>query len=395
MNNQKSLHEPLFHITKRAALPWWKTWLIRAAAVFAALVLSSIIIVIVVGENPFKIFASLIDGNFGTSYKFWTMMENIALLLCVALAVTPAFKMKFWNIGAEGQILVGALAATACIMYLGNSVSDALLAVFMIVAAIAAGIIWAVIPAVFKAFFNTNETLFTLMMNYIAMNLVILFINIWVTGGSGVLGVLDKGHFPVIAENRSLLTVFVVGIITALMFVYLKFTKHGYEISVVGDSLNTAKYSGMNVKKIVIRTLMLSGAVCGVVGVLLVGSVHHTLNSSLADGRGFTAIIVSWLAKFNPLYMILTSFLVVFFQRGANQLASDFYASRVTEDFGDIIVGIIFFFIIGCEFFIRYIVIFRKKHKETDAAPTDFISGETATAADDEKIAVNALKGEN
>lgn len=378
MTNQKSLHEPLFHITKRAALPWWKAWLIRAAAIFAALILSSIIIVMVVGENPFKIFASIIDGNFGTSYKFWTMMENIALLLCVALAVTPAFKMKFWNIGAEGQVLIGSLAATACIMYLGGSVSDTLLVIFMIAAAIIAGIIWAVIPAIFKAFFNTNETLFTLMMNYIAMNLVVLFINIWVTSGSGVLGVLEKGHFPVIGGNKSLLTVIVVGVITALMFVYLKFTKHGYEISVVGDSLNTAKYSGMNVKKIIIRTLILSGAVCGVVGALLVGSVHHTLNSSLADGRGFTAIIVSWLAKFNPLYMILTSFLVVFFQRGANQLASDFYASRVTEDFGDIIVGIIFFFIIGCEFFIRYIVKFRKKRKEAENAPSDFMNGAPA-----------------
>ena len=397
MTEQKSLHEPLFHISKRAALPWWKAWLIRAAAVLAALVISSIIIVIVVGENPFKIFASLIDGNFGTSYKFWTMLENVALLLCVALAVTPAFKMKFWNIGAEGQVLIGALAATACIMYLGDSVSEGMLIVFMIAAALIAGIIWAVIPALFKAFFNTNETLFTLMMNYIAMNLVVLFINIWVTSGSGVLGVLSKGHFPVIAGNKSLLTVLVVAIVTALMFVYLKYTKHGYEISVVGDSLNTAKYSGMNVKKIIIRTLALSGAVCGLVGVLLVGSVHHTLNSSLADGRGFTAIIVSWLAKFNPLYMILTAFLVVFFQRGANQLASDFYASRVTEDFGDIIVGIIFFFIIGCEFFIRYIVKFRKKHKET-ASFSDFLSegDKVSDGQDNEPAALkdNALKGE-
>ena len=131
-------------------------------------------------------------------------------------------------------------------------------------------------------------------------------------------------------------------------------------------------------KKIVIRTLALSGAICGIVGVLLVGSIHHTLNSGLVNGRGFTAIIVSWLAKFNPLYMILTSFLVVFFQRGANQLASDFYASRVTEDFGDIIVGIIFFFIIGCEFFIRYVVKFRKKHKEAENIVADFVTGENS-----------------
>lgn len=376
MNNQKSLHEPLFHITKRAALPWWKAWLIRAAAIFAAFILSSIIIVIVVGENPFRIFGSLIEGNFGTSYKFWMMLENVALLLCVALAVTPAFKMKFWNIGAEGQVLIGSLAATACIMYLGSSVSDTLLMFIMLAAGISAGIIWAVIPALFKAFFNTNETLFTLMMNYIAVNLVAFFINLWLNGKQTSLGILSKGQFPVLGGNSSLLTVLVVGVVTALMFVYLKYTKHGYEISVVGDSLNTAKYSGMNVKKIIIRTLILSGAVCGLVGVLLVGSVEHTLTTVLPKGRGFTSIIVSWLAKFNPLYMILTSFLVVFFQRGANQLASDFSTSGVTADFGDIIVGIIFFFIIGCEFFIRYMVIFRKKRKDTANAVPDFIESE-------------------
>lgn len=372
----KRIHEPLFHISKKDPLPWWKTYLIRIAAVFAALILSSIIIVLVVGQNPLKIYASLIDGNFGSGYKFWKMLENTVLLLLVALAVTPAFKMKFWNIGAEGQVLVGALAATACIYYLGDSVSNGVLILLMTVSAIAAGMLWAVIPAIFKAKWNTNETLFTLMMNYIATNLVLLFINIWVTSGSGVLGVLNAGHFPVLGSfegSESLLTVLIVFVITVVMFIYLKYTKHGYEISVVGDSVKTAEYSGMNVKKIIIRTLLFSGAICGIVGLLLVGAINHTLNASLAGGRGFTAIIVSWLAKFNPLYMVLTSLLVVFFQRGANQLASDFYAARVTEDFGEIIVGIIFFFIIGCEFFIRYTVKLRKKQK--DVLPeTDFIS---------------------
>lgn len=397
MTEQKKTREPLFHLVKRINVPTWQSWAIRGGTIVGGFLLIGILIYAFLGIFPSDAYKYMFEGAFGSRYRVMVLLRDLAILLLFALAVTPAFKMKFWNIGAEGQVLIGALAATACIMYLGDSVSEGMLIVFMIAAALIAGIIWAVIPALFKAFFNTNETLFTLMMNYIAMNLVVLFINIWVTSGSGVLGVLSKGHFPVIAGNKSLLTVLVVAIVTALMFVYLKYTKHGYEISVVGDSLNTAKYSGMNVKKIIIRTLALSGAVCGLVGVLLVGSVHHTLNSSLADGRGFTAIIVSWLAKFNPLYMILTAFLVVFFQRGANQLASDFYASRVTEDFGDIIVGIIFFFIIGCEFFIRYIVKFRKKHKET-ASFSDFLSegDKVSDGQDNEPAALkdNALKGE-
>ncbi len=361
--NNTTIHEPLFHIAKRDALPWWQTYLIRISAVLGALLISSLLIILLIGENPINIFTSIIKGSFGTSTLFWTMLQNTAILLAVAVAVTPAFKMKFWNIGAEGQVLVGCLASTICIIYVGNSVSNTLLLVFMTLASILAGMLWAVIPAIFKALFNTNETLFTLMMNYIAESLILYFITKWVKSGSGVLGVLSKGHFPVIANNPQLLPVIVIAIITALMFVYLKYTKQGYEISVVGESMNTAKYAGINVNKVIIRTLLISGAISGITGLLLVGSINHTLTSTLAGGRGFTAILVSWLAKFNPLYMILTSFIVVFFQCGANQLASDF-SGIITKDFGEIIVGIIFFFIIGCEFFINYTIKFRKKQKQ-------------------------------
>ena len=143
------------------------------------------------------------------------------------------------------------------------------------------------------------------------------------------------------------------------MFIYLKYTKHGYEISVVGDSVKTAEYSGMNVRKIIIRTLLLSGAICGIVGLLLVGAINHTLNSSLAGGRGFTAIIVSWLAKFNPLIMIVSAFGISFVTQGMKRVQSQF---GITSDaVSDIMIGIIFFFIIGCEFFISYKINFNFK----------------------------------
>lgn len=367
MTNEKTVREPLFHISKRDALPWWKCWLIRIAAVFAALVLSSLLIIILVKKNPVELYASIFNGNFGSGTKTWLTFQDTAILLCIALAVTPAFKMKFWNIGAEGQVLAGCLASAACVFYIGSSVPNWLLLVIMTVCAILAGAVWAVIPAVFKAIFNTNETLFTLMMNYIATFLIAFFLNKWVKSGSGTLGILEDGHFPVIGDNPSLLTVLIVLFFAAAMFVYLKYSKHGYEIAVVGESVNTAKYAGINVKKVIIRTLVLSGALCGITGLLLVGAINHTLTTSLAGGRGFTAIMVSWLAKFNPLYMILTAFIVVFFQKGANQLASDF-PTLMTKDFGDIIVGIIFLFIIGCEFFIGYAIKFRKREKKEKTA---------------------------
>ena len=363
MANEKIVREPLIHISKRDTIVWWKTWLIRIAAVFCALILSSILIIALTGKNPVDIFSSIISGSFSTGTKTWLMLRELSVLLAISIAVTPAFKMKFWNIGAEGQVLVGCLASGCCIVYIGGAVSNGVLIAIMAVSSVLAGVIWAVIPAIFKAKFNTNETLFTLMMNYIATFLTLFFIDLWVPSGSGTLGILKEGQFPSLFGNEYLLPVLIVLLITGLMFVYLKYSKHGYEISVVGESVNTARYAGMNVGKIIIRTLILSGAICGVTGLLLVGAINHTVTDSLVGGQGFTAILVSWLAKFNPFYMILTSFLVVFFKRGANQLATDF-TGTITSDFGEIIVGIIFFFIIGCEFFLNYVVKFRKKDKK-------------------------------
>lgn len=359
----KLVHEPLFHIVKRDALPWWKGWLIRIIAVVAALIVSSIVTVLLTGENPLGVFGTMIDGAIGTERRIWVLLQNVAMLLCVALAVTPAFKMRFWNIGAEGQVLIGGLATAACMLKLGDVLPNALLIPVMIVASIAAGAIWGVIPAIFKAKWDTNETLFTLMMNYIAIQLVSYFCLIWsVPKGSGSIGTINSdteaGWFPVIGDYDYLLNVLVVAVLTVLMFIYLKYSKQGYEISVVGESRNTARYIGINVKKVIVRTMLISGALCGVAGLLLVASTTgHTLSSGTAANRGFTAIMVSWLAKFNPLYMVLTTLLIVFLQRGAGQISTEF---GLNNSFSEIITGIIIFFIIGCEFFINYSIKFRE-----------------------------------
>ena len=350
--NHKS-KEPLFHIVKRDALPWQKAWLIRIAALAAALILSGIITMLITHENPFGVYATMIKGNFGTQRRIWSLLQNIAMLLCVSLAVTPAFKMKFWNIGAEGQVLIGGLATAACMYLLGGKIPNTLLIIIMIIASIAAGAIWAVIPAFFKAKFYTNETLFTLMMNYVAIQLVSYFVMLWENPkGSSKIGIINQashaGWIPSIGKYEYLLNIIVVLILTVLMYVYLKYSKHGYEISVVGESENTARYIGLNVKTVIIRTMLLSGAVCGIAGLLLVGGTNHTISTTIADNRGFTAIMVSWLAKFNPIHMILTSFILVFLDRGAGEISTVF---GLNQSFSDIITGIILFFIIGSEFF--------------------------------------------
>ncbi len=365
--NEK-IKEPLIRISKRTGLPTWKAWLIRAAAIVLALLVFAVITTLFTGENPIKVYSTMFYGAFGTTRKIWILCQNLAILLCISLAVTPAFKMRFWNIGAEGQVLIGGLATAACMITLGNVLPNWLLIITMFVASIVAGAIWAFIPAFFKAKWNTNETLFTLMMNYVATQLVAFFVILWeVPKGAGKIGIINQatevGWLPQIGGQKYLLNIIVVAVVTIGMYVYLNYSKHGYEITVVGESERTARYVGINVKKVIIRTLLISGAVCGLAGLLLVGGTDHTVTTTIAGGRGFTAVMVSWLAKFNPIYMIFTSFLLVFLDRGASEISTVF---GLNHSFGDILTGIILFFVIGCEFFISYQLHLRKRAGKED-----------------------------
>lgn len=379
MMTSKKTREPLFHLLKRTNIPTWQAWLIRGATVVAAFLLIGLMSFISLKINPFKVYGYMFKGAFDGSYRVMRLLRDLAILLLFALAVTPAFKMKFWNIGAEGQVLMGAFACMFCIHNLGGKVDDTLLIFISLAAALAAGAIWAVIPALFKAKWNTNETLFTLMMNYVAIQIILYTIKIWVPGGTGVLTPSAYGHLPKIAGDNFWFSIIVAVAMTAVMFVYLRYTKHGYEISVVGESENTARYIGINVKKVIIRTLIFSGLICGITGFLLVSGINHTVSSATAGGRGFTAILVSWLAKFNPIFMIFTSFLVVFLSKGTDEVMT---MSGITNSFfSQVVTGVMFLMIIGCEFFINYRVVFRRRAKETPATTPVLAEESTAEPA--------------
>ncbi len=355
--------EPFFHIVKRDALPWYQAVGIRAVAIVLALVLCGILTTITTGIDPIEVYKSIFTGAFGTERKTWITLQNLSILLLIALALTPAFKMKFWNIGGEGQVLIGGLAAGACMICLGDKLPNGVLILVMVLASIAAGAFWGFVPAFFKAKWNTNETLSTLMMNYIATQLVAFYTIVWeVPKGSGKIGIINQnsnaGWLPQIFGSKYLLSIVVAVAVTLLMYIYLNYSKHGYEISVVGESENTAKYVGIKVEKVIVRTMLLSGAVCGLTGLLLVGGINHTITTTLAGGQGFTAVLVSWMAKFNPLTMVLSSFLIIFMDRGAGEISTAF---GLNHSYADILTGIILFFIIGCEFFISYRLQFRKK----------------------------------
>ena len=365
--------EPFLQVSKRRnKAGWQERLLIRFIALILALIVCGAVIVALVKMNPVDVYKAIWDGAMGSERRIWQTIRDTMVLLCIAIGLAPAFKMKFWNIGAEGQILVGGIATAAVMRYMGATMNGPGLFAVMIVVSIVAGMVWGIIPAIFKAQYNTNETLFTLMMNYIAIQLTSYFCIVWeAVKGSGTIGTINQetrnGWIStsflgnIFGQFNYSINVILVIILMIVMAYYLKKTKQGYEIAVVGESENTARYAGINVKKVIIRTMAISGALCGLTGFLLVSGSSHTISTNTAGGRGFTAIIVSWLAKFNPYMMLLISFFLVFLDNGAVQIASQY---GLNESASEVMTGIVLFFLIGCEFFLNYRVVFRGKHEE-------------------------------
>jgi len=359
----KQTHKaPFVRISKRDTISMWHSWGIRIAGLLLALAFCAIVIYAIVHINPIKIYAAMFEGNFGSEKRIWVGLRDMAMLLCIGIGLAPAFKMRFWNIGAEGQILVGGLATAAVMIYFGNAMPTWMLLSMSFVASAIIGGLWGGIPAIFKAHYNTNEVLFTLMMNYVAIQFTAYFVALWENPfGSNTVGIINQlskaGWFPTLFNQKYMLNVMIVTSLIFIMYAYLRYSKQGYEISVVGESENTAKYVGINVKKTIVRTMMLSGAICGLAGFIAVAGASHTISTSTAGGRGFTAIIVAWLAKFNTFVMVLVAILLVFLEKGGTQIASQY---NLNDYVSQMITGIILFFILGSEFFIKYRLIFRQ-----------------------------------
>lgn len=364
MDNQKKKNrEALFHIIRRPQVSLKYSLLIRITAIVAALLFAGIITLLVLRENPFTAYGTMFKGVFGPNTL--DSLRSTAILLCIALALTPAFKMRFWNTGAEGQVLMGCLGAAAAMFYFGH-LPTFWLVTLMLIFSLTLGALWGVIPAVFKAFWGTNETLFTLMMNSVAAFMILIFKKSWNRLSEAVdKEILDKeSKINNIFGTNYWLVIGMVLVLAIIIYVYLNYSKHGYEISVVGESEKTANYIGINVKKVIIRTMLISGLICGLAG-FLITAISQTVASDAAGGQGFTAIMVAWLAKFNPLIMILSAFLFIFFERGGQQISTSLGYS---EAYSGILIGILLFFIIGCEFFINYKIVFNhsKQNKKEE-----------------------------
>lgn len=357
--NKEINHKPLIRTIKRAERSKFEIMRLRLYAFILALAAGGLFILLL-GFSPFELYGTIVSGAFRSKMAIQATVKIMIPLLMSSLGVTLAFKMRFWNIGAEGQIIMGAVFSSYFALYHSNLPHVVLLAV-MFLAGFVGGGLWGLIPAYFKTKFNTNETLFTLMLNYIALH-VISFLR------DGPWKDPDSSGFPKIARfaaNAQIDKVlgvqfgWIIGLLlVVIVFVYMKYTKQGYEISVVGESQATAKYAGMNVKKVVLRTMLLSGGICGLTGVIQSAGSDMTLASSVAGGVGFTAIIVAWLANLNPIGILLVSFLFSVLEKGSSVMQSTYGLSTYSAA---VLQGIILFFILGSEFFIKYKFVLESK----------------------------------
>jgi len=331
---------------------------VRLAACAAAII-ASMAIMACMRLDPFAIYQKIIEGSVGSAYRIRGTVTKAVPLIMLSLGTGLAFRMKFWNIGAEGQFYMGAFGASIA-AFAFPDMTPALLLPLMALLSLIFGALWCLVPAALKLRTGANETLVTLMFNYIAQKWVsYLQYGPWRDpAGNG---------FPKIARfspNAVLPSVFgvhigwIIMLVTALLlYIMIKRTKQGYEISVVGDSPNTARYAGINVPRVILITVALSGGLCGLAGMMEASAIENSLSENLSGGLGFTAVITAWLAQLDPLATVIVSFLFSMLIQGGRFLQSSL---QIPASMSQILQGIIIFFVLGSEFFVRYRLVRRK-----------------------------------
>ncbi|GAA0180665.1 ABC transporter permease [Clostridium sediminicola] len=355
----------MLRIVKKGETTRLQTVVITAIAIILAILATSLFIV-ALGFNPLEVYASMLKGAFGSNSKIRRTIIIAIPLLITSLGIAVAFKMKFWNIGGEGQILMGAFGA-AFIALNFSFLPKPIVLILMAIFGMLAGGLWALIPAVLKSKWGTNETIVTLMMNYIALK--------WVTYLQ-----YDKWKdpkslgFPKIANfdsNAVLPRIFnihigwiIALILVVVMYIFMNYTKKGYEISVLGESKKTAQYAGINVSKTMITAILLSGGLCGLVGMIQASAVSSTLSVTVSGGVGFTAIIVTWLGSLSAPIILVVSILFAALLQGGAYIQTAF---GIPEAAALVLQGMILFFVLGSDFFIKYKVVFEKENKVKEA----------------------------
>ncbi len=357
-----------FHVVKRDNCPIWQRAGMYVLAVLAALVLGGLVL-LAIGVNPLAYYSRMFTmGMVGNKIAYKTFENYLKVFVPLALtsvALSLAFKMRFWNIGGEGQFILGAVAAATVAFKAGPVLPGAVTLILMCLAGMLAAGLYGLIAAGLKVKLGTNETLMTLMLNYIALYFLTFLgetkapWNFYLdeTSARPIFASFAKVvAFPKLPMGKFGLNICVIltVVLGVLVFVYLKYTKHGYEIAVVGDSAGTARYAGMKVDRIVLRTVFLSACLIGLAAAFKVGTAG-ILSTTITDDVGWTGIIVAWLAKMNTAAIFLVSALIAMLRYGSSIAAATF--SQVDSSFANMLQGAILFLVLAADFMTRFRIV--------------------------------------
>jgi len=346
-------------VMKRGEVTKQKSMLIRGSAIVLSLLAVTVFIAIL-KLNPIEVFSAMIKGALGSAYRFEETIKMMVPLIITSLGIAIAFKMQFWNIGAEGQIIMGAFFASIIPMNFKTLPMPIMLIAMMVMGIIGGGL-WALIPAFFKAKWGTNETIVTLMMNYVAFN----WVNYLKNGPWKDPLSTNFPKFPTFVD-AAILPEFLgvhIGWVIALVLViilyfFMNHSKLGYEIAVLGESEETARYAGINISKTIVIAVMLSGGLCGLTGMIQASAISNSLSTEITNGVGYTAIIVTWLSSLSAPIIVVVSFLFSVLLLGCSYIQSNF---GIPQSAAQIIQGLILLFVLGSEFFTKYKIILQKE----------------------------------
>lgn len=342
----------MIHFIRRKEVTHGLSIRVRLYAVILSLLTASVFILLM-GLDPVRVYTAMVDGAFGNEYRVAETIKKAIPLLITSLGIGLAFRMQFWNIGGEGQIAMGAMFATFFALNFGDMPQPILL-LMMAIGGMAGGAVWAFIPAWLRSRWKTNETIITLLLNYVAIN-ILLFMQYgpWkdpaARGFPKIANFTDNAALPMVFGVHAgwLIALAMVG----LMYVFMRHTRTGYEIAVIGESERTALYAGINIRKTIITTILMSGALCGLAGMVQVSGVAHTLMYQITGGVGYTAIIVSWLSMLSAPVILVVSVLFAALIEGGAFIQMAF---KIPEAAANILQALILFFVLGAEFFVRY-----------------------------------------
>ena len=346
-----------FRVERRLDCPAWLNWAIPAGAVATAL-LAGALLLFFLGVSPGAAYKAMFKGALGDAWGISETLVKAIPLTLAGLAVGLAFTMVVWNIGAEGQIVMGALAAVAVVRYAFVD-SAPVMFVLMFLAAALSGGLWAGFAGYLKAHWNVNETITTLMMNYIAILLAEYFIyGPWRDPSSLGFPMTapfpDAARLPVFGSTRVHVGLVIAVLLAVLFRVLYRWTRWGFELRVIGNNPNAARYAGIDYMKNILLAMFVSGAVAGIAGMTEIAGLQGRIQPGFSGGYGFTAIIVAWLARLNPLATILVSFLLGALLVGGDTLQ---VVMRLPLASVQVLQGLILFCILGGEFFRNYRIV--------------------------------------